>query len=240
MLTLSWSKCSWSGLQQQQQRQGRRKSATLQCSQPTNQPTNPTQPNPTQPNLWPSYCNGATAREILRSSPKAWNQIKLPRMQMSQFCGAHFCFHRQIFWWTFRGTILVQLFDLWRKMQKICWSIKYLSGPLGHKKYCIWAARSCSTFRHITHFSKLCSDTVSQYFLHCFELRGHGGMLLEDNSQCCATSRHWGHHEEAPPTPSSLQYGSQANLFPHIVSLNPPTFLMCKTFYVKWISNNYN
>ena len=173
---------------------------------------------PTNPYLWPSYCNGATAREILRSSPKAWNQIKIATnanvtvlwdpllLSSSDFpMNIPRPNSRAAFWLVAKNAenLLVNQIPLWAIGAQ---DISYLSCQV------LLGFRTAP--RDIRHFLKLCCDF--QYlnaFFALFRAQRTWWDVGEDNRQCFTTSRHWEHPEEAPPNP--LQYGSQGNFFPH-------------------------
>ena len=129
-------------------------------------------------------------------------------------------------------------------MQKICWSIKYLSGPLGHKIYRIWAARSCSVSgRHPeildTFWNYIVIFSASILCFALFRVERTWWDVGEDNRQCFTTSRHWEHPEEAPSLPTPCNMDCKAIFFlpiltflDHVLNLCP--FVSCKTFYAKW------
>ena len=138
---------------------------------------------PTNPYLWPSYCNGATAREILRSSPKAWNQIKIatnanvtvlwdPLLLSSSDFPMNIPRRnsRAAFWLVEKNAenLLVNQIPLWAIGAQ---DISYLSCQV------LLGFRTAP--RDIRHFLKLYRDfqCLNTFFLHCLEWRGHGGML---------------------------------------------------------------
>ena len=90
-------------------------------------------------------------------------------------------------------------------MQKICWSIKYLSGPLGHK---IVFELFCFQTK-VKNVLIVISVENQQFFALFQERRGHGGML----GRIIASAAPLPATERTLKNPPALKYGSHAKYF---------------------------